>query len=71
MSAKQEAFIMNMRKFVEDMAVGLLLFLYRANDMKINWVLKDELKIEPWYAHKKNLNKSEKTFISWKRIMFE
>ena len=33
--------------------------------------LKDEFKIEPRYAHKKNLDKPEKKIMSWKWIIIE
>ena len=35
------------------------------------FLLKDEFKIEPRYAHKKNLDKPEKKIMSWKWIIIE
>ena len=32
---------------------------------------KDEFKIEPWYAHKKNLNKSEKKKYGGSKLTYE
>ena len=39
----------------------------------LNWAcsIKDEFTVEARYAHKKNLDKSEKKLISWKQIILE